>query len=56
MELTDHEIVVNIEALREYRLRVADPSRHVVCDALIYRYAQTLIENNKQRELETKWI
>lgn len=47
MQLTADELVVTIEALREYRLRVADGSRRFLCEALIYRYQHQLVEDAK---------
>lgn len=44
---TADELTVVIEALREYRLRVADASRRLLCEALIYRYGQQLVQNAK---------
>jgi hypothetical protein len=47
MRFTSDELVTLIESLREYRLRVADPSRQVLCDALIYRLGQHLVQQEK---------
>ena len=43
MKFTQDELVVVIEALREYRLRVAG-SRRILCEALIFRLGQQLVE------------
>lgn len=52
MIFTDDEVVITVEALREYRLRIADRSRQVVCDALIYRFCQQLVDQNRTRILQ----
>lgn len=51
VDLTADEIVVLIESLREYRLRVAEPNRRVLCDALIYRLGAKLLSQEKERVL-----
>lgn len=51
MTFTEDEIVTLIESLREYRLRVADRSRQVLCDALIYRFGQQLVTQEKETYL-----
>lgn len=46
MEMTDDELTVVIEALREYRLRLAvDSPRRIVTEALIHRAAHKLLPN-----------
>ena len=52
MEFTDDEIVVTVEALREYRLRVADGSRRLLCEALVFRFGHELEQNARKRFLK----
>lgn len=49
MEFTDDEIVTTVEALREYRIRIADESRKFLCQAMIFRFGVELVEMNKRR-------
>lgn len=51
MLFTADELVTVIEALREYRLRVADASRRAICDALIFRFGQQLVDQAKDAYL-----
>lgn len=49
MILTDDELTVIIESLREYRLRLAvNSGRRVVAEALIFRGVETLNKRVKQ--------
>lgn len=48
MKFTPDELVVIIESLREYRLRIADASRRVLCDALIFRCGSEIIRLEKE--------
>lgn len=49
MNFTDDELVTLIEALREYRLRVSEPSRLLVSEALVYRLGAQLVDNAKTK-------
>lgn len=54
MNFTQDELVIIIEALREYRLRVSDLSpRKVVLDALVFRCGEELYAKEAK---DPKWI
>lgn len=52
MDFTDDEIVTLVESLREYRIRVADGSRRLLCEALVFRFGRELEENAKNAFLK----
>jgi hypothetical protein len=54
MQFTDDEIVIIVEALREYRLRIADESRKLVCQALVFRFMAQLVANAKEAFLASE--
>lgn len=53
MDFTDDELVTLIEALREYRLRLNDPNRKLVTEALVWRLGAELVANNRRMAGET---
>lgn len=48
---TGDEFTVLIEALREYRIRLPEGARRILCDALIYRLGRELITQTRSEVL-----